>query len=62
MLTALKAAGMTDDQIAIETHVSQPTITRLRNGTHKEPRHRTWAAISEAYLKVEAERVVRRRA
>lgn len=49
MLVTLAEAGLTDDQIAGETKLSQPTVTRIRNGVHAEPRHSTWAAINEAY-------------
>lgn len=51
MLVELSESGLTDEQIAEETRVSQPTITRIRNGVHAEPRHSTWAAINEAYVR-----------
>lgn len=55
MVSALYRGGMTDGQIAEETEISQPTITRIRNGKHTEPRHRTWRAISELYLRKQAD-------
>lgn len=58
MVLALYQGGMTDDEIAAATDVSQPTITRIRNGKHAEPRHSTWAAISDAYLKRQADKAV----
>lgn len=51
MLVELTEAGMTDEEIAKEAEVSQPTVTRIRNGVHAEPKHNTWAAIHGVYTK-----------
>jgi predicted XRE-type DNA-binding protein len=38
-------AGMTDDEIGTEIGLSQPTVTRLRNGTHKRTSFENGSAI-----------------
>ena len=53
MVVAL-AQGMTDQEIADATGVSQPTITRIRNGVQVDPKHSTWEAISQVYLSKQA--------
>lgn len=50
MVAALYEAGMTDKVIAEKTGSTQATITRIRNGVHSEPKHKTWAAINQFYL------------
>ena len=49
MVSSLYRGGLTDKGIADETGVSQPTITRIRNGLHADPKHATWARILKAY-------------
>lgn len=55
MLIALYEGGVSEQQIAEETGISQATVNRIRNGVHGEPKHSTWAAISQLYLKKQAE-------
>lgn len=58
MLAALNESGLTDQKIAEETGSTQATITRIRNGVHSEPKHKTWSAIQEFFLRRAAEAAI----
>jgi predicted transcriptional regulator len=58
MVEALYTGGMTDQQIATATGISQASITRIRNGKQADPKYATWSAISELYLQKQAEAAV----
>jgi hypothetical protein len=56
MILALRKAGYSDIQIAEATGFSQATIFRLRNRDHKQSQLKTWLALNEFHLRVQAER------
>jgi DNA transposition AAA+ family ATPase len=44
-LIKLRDSGMTDSAIALEIGTTQPTVTRLRNGSHAKTDHVKGEAI-----------------
>lgn len=51
-LQALLTAGLTTVEVARETGISQPTISRIATGRHAEPRERSVRAIDAYYAKI----------
>jgi predicted transcriptional regulator len=51
MLGALRRLGWSDHAIARSTRVSQPTITRIRNGVQKDPKQSTVERIEKLHAR-----------
>ena len=52
LLDDLKAAGMSDQSIALAVETSQPNITRLRNGDVVQPLYAMGQRIVDLHAKV----------
>jgi len=56
MLVALTQDGMTDGEISRRTGIPQPTVTRLRNGQHKDTSYVYGKRVEELFLNRHNER------
>jgi transcriptional regulator with XRE-family HTH domain len=54
-IASLKAAGLSGVEIAKETGISQPTISRIERGIHSEPKETAVRAIDALYSRVMAQ-------